>query len=387
MRWYRFRQSLLGARDGCATAKIANVPDAISFARGAPCPEALSGDLIATVTAAALSHDATRILSYGTGQGYPPLREVLAHEHGVHPDQVFVTNGSLQGYVFMLENLLSPGDLVAVESPTYDRALLQLQLHGMEVLPLGMQSDGFDVDALAAACAAGRVPKLLYTIPNFQNPSGATLSHEKRLALLELVDRYGFWVLEDDPYGKLRFEGDHIPGIFATHTGDKVMFTSSFSKTVAPGLRVGYIVAPKEAAAKLAAAASRTYISPSLLSEAAIAQLVSDGHLEANIAHVTQLMRERRDAMVAGLVHMPEGTVCTPPQGGFFMWAELPEGISADALFAPAAAAGIAYVKGSDCFLEGGERTLRLAYSGVSPREIAEGMERLGAVFSAPLAS
>ena len=159
------------------------------------------------------------------------------------------------------------------------------------------------------------------------------------------------------------------------------MFTSSFSKTVAPGLRVGYIVAPKDVAGTLAAAASRTYISPSLLAEAAIAQLVTGGHLEGNIAHVTNLMRERRDAMAAGLVHMPEGTVCTPPQGGFFMWLELPEGLSADALFAPAADAGIAYVKGSDCFLDGGERTLRLAYSGVSPAEIAEGMERLGAVF------
>jgi 2-aminoadipate transaminase len=359
------------------------VPTAISFARGAPCPEALSGDLIATCTAAALAADATRVLSYGTGQGYPPLREVLAHEHGVSPDQIFVTNGSLQGYVFLLETLLSPGDLIAVEAPTYDRALLQLRLHGMQVLPVGVQTDGLDIDALAAACAAGRVPKLLYTIPNFQNPSGATLSADKRTALLELVDRYGFWVLEDDPYGKLRFEGDAITGLFAAHQGDKVMFTSSFSKTVAPGLRVGYIVAPKDVAATLAAAASRTYISPSLLAEAAIAHLVTGGYLPGNIAHVTALMRERRDAMVDGLVHMPAGTVCVPPQGGFFMWLELPEGLSADGLFDRAAAAGIAYVKGSDCLLDGGERTLRLAYSGVSPAEIAEGMLRLGAVFRA----
>jgi 2-aminoadipate transaminase len=365
----------------CRALKCGVVPTAISFARGAPCPEALSGDLIANCTAAALAADATRVLSYGTGQGYPPLREVLAQEHGVSPEQVFVTNGSLQGYVFMLETLLSPGDLVAVEAPTYDRALLQLRLHGMEVLPIPVQPDGLDIDALAAACAAGRVPKLLYTIPNFQNPSGATLSAAKRTALLELVDRYGFWLLEDDPYGKLRFEGAPITGLFAAHGGGKVMFTSSFSKTVAPGLRVGYIVAPKEVAGTLAAAASRTYISPSLLAEAAIAQLVTGGHLAGNIAHVTNLMRERRDAMAAGLVHMPEGSVCTPPQGGFFMWLELPEGLSADALFAPAADAGIAYVKGSDCFLDGGERTLRLAYSGVSPAEIAEGMERLGSVF------
>ncbi|MEZ5080578.1 MAG: PLP-dependent aminotransferase family protein [Thermoleophilia bacterium] len=353
----------------------------ISFARGAPCAEALSGDLIARCTAAALAKDATRILSYGAGNGYPPLREALAEQHGVQPDQVFITNGSLQGFVFMLQSLLQPGDLVAVEAPTYDRALLQLRLNGMEVLPIQVQADGLDVDALATACEAGRVPKLLYTIPNFQNPSGATLSGAKRIRLIELANRHGFTILEDDPYGRLRFEGDPIPGLHETAGGAPVTFTSSFSKTVAPGLRVGYIVASPEDAATLTAAASRTYISPSLLAQAAIHQLIADGGLPGNIEHVTALMKERRDAMVEGLVHMPEGTVCTPPQGGFFMWMELPEGLSADALFAPAAEAGIAYVKGSDCFVDGGERTIRLAYSGVSPDEIREGMSRLGDVF------
>ncbi len=357
--------------------------NSISFARGAPCPEALSGDLIAACTAKALEADAVRVLSYGTGGGYPPLREALAAEHGVAPGQVFITNGSLQAFVFMLESMFSPGDLVAVEAPTYDRALLQLNLHGMDVVPIPVHDDGMDISVLEAACAAGRVPKLLYTITNFQNPSGATLSAEKRVALLALVERYGFAVLEDDPYGKLRFEGDHEPGLFANDPTGHVMFTSSFSKTVAPGLRVGYVVAGPEASATLAEAASRTYISPSLLSEAAIHHLIDSGGLPANIAKVTALMKERCEAMTAGLVHMPAGTRCTPPKGGFFMWLELPEGFSADACFAPAGAAGIAYVKGSDCFLSGGERTLRLAYSGVSPAEIAEGMERLGAVFQA----
>ncbi|HWH14632.1 MAG TPA: PLP-dependent aminotransferase family protein [Miltoncostaeaceae bacterium] len=355
----------------------------ISFARGAPAPEALSSELIAACTAEALSADGTRILSYGTGNGYPPLREVLAEWHGVEPGQVFVTNGSLQAYVFMLESMLSPGDLVAVEAPTYDRALLQLRLHGMQVLPIPMQDDGLDVDALEQACDSGRVPRLLYTITNFQNPSGATLGAAKRARLLELAQRFGFRILEDDPYGKLRFEGEALPGLFERDASGLVMFTSSFSKTVAPGLRVGYVVARDDAAAQLAAAASRTYISPSLLSEAAVHRLITAGHFEGNVARVTGLMRERRDAMAEGLVHMPEGTRCIVPQGGFFMWLELPEGLSADELFMPAADAGIAYVKGSDCFLEGGERTLRLAYSGVGTGEIAEGMERLGRVFAA----
>lgn len=355
----------------------------ISFARGAPCPEALSGDLIAACTREALQADAVRILSYGTGNGYPPLREILAAEHGATADQVLVTNGSLQGFVFLLETLLSPGDTVAVESPTYDRALLQLSLHGMDVLPIPMDDDGMIVEALAEACAAGRVPKLIYTIPNFQNPSGATLTAERRRALVEVCDRHDILILEDDPYGKLRFEGDPIPGIWETAEPGRVIFTSSFSKTVAPGLRVGYLVSPPAIAKTLAAAASRTYISPALLSEAAIAQLIRDGKLEGNIAHVTALMKERRDAMIAGMRHMPEGTRCVPPLGGFFCWLTLPEGMSADDAFDEVSAAGIAYVKGSDCVLEGGERTLRLAYSGVGPAEIEEGMERLGAAFRA----
>ncbi len=353
----------------------------ISFARGAPCPEALSGDLIASCTRDALAADGVRVLSYGTGHGYPPLRDVLGAEHDASADQVLVTNGSLQGFVFLLETLLAPGDLVAVESPTYDRALLQLRLHDMAILPIPVDDDGMVVDALAEACAAGRIPKLVYTIPNFQNPSGATLSAERRRVLVEVCDRYDILILEDDPYGKLRFEGDPIPGIAEIAAPGRVIFTSSFSKTVAPGLRVGYLVSPPAMAATLAAAASRTYISPALLSEAAVHQLIVGGHLPGNIAHVTALMRERRDAMMGGMRHMPEGTRCIAPLGGFFCWLTLPAGLSADALFDDAAAAGIAYVKGSDCVLEGGEATLRLAYSGVSPGEIEEGMERLGAVF------
>jgi 2-aminoadipate transaminase len=327
-----------------------------------------------------------RLLSYGTGSGYPPLREWLAAQHGVGAERVLVTNGSLQGFVFLLDALLAPGDLVAVEAPTYDRALLQVREHRLEVLPVPMEADGMDVDALAAACGAGRVPRLLYTIPNFQNPAGATLSLEKRRALAALAERHGFTILEDDPYGRLRFEGEHLPGLFELAGPERVIFTSSFSKTVAPGLRIGYLVAPPELAAGLAAIASRTYISPALLAEGAAHRICAGGHLEGNIAKVTALMRERRDAMVADLVHMPPGTACTPPAGGFFCWLELPPGLSADALFADARDAGVLYVKGSDCVVSGGERTLRLAYSGVSPAEIEEGMRRLGSVFAAAAA-
>lgn len=357
--------------------------ETISFARGAPAPEALSSDLLAACTEQALAADGTRILSYGAGGGYPPLQEYLAAQHGVAPGNVVVTNGSLQGFVFLLEALYSPGDRIAVEAPTYDRALLQLGLHDMDIQPIPVDADGMAVDRLAEECSAGRVPRLVYTISNFQNPSGVTLSLEKRRALVALAEEHDFLILEDDPYGRLRFEGEHLPGMRELGDPGRILFTSSFSKIVAPGLRVGWIVAPDEIAAKLTAAASRTYISASFLAQAALHNLCEQGHLDGNIAHVTGLMHERRDAMVAGLPHMPEGTICHPPEGGFFIWAELPEGLSADALHAPAAEAGVLYVKGSDCVVSGGERTFRLAYSGVSPDEIASGMARLGEVFSA----
>ena len=373
-------------RDG-PFGRLTGVTTSISFARGAPCPEALSGDLVGAATNAALAADATRILSYGTGNGYPPLREFIAEKHGVPADRVVITNGSLQGFVFLLDSMFSPGDILGVEAPTYDRALLQAKLHGVDVLPVPVSDDGLDVDILAAACAAGRVPKMLYTIPNFQNPSGATMSLAGRQALVALAEQYDFLILEDDPYGLLRFEGEHLPSIESLGGTDRVIFTSSFSKTVAPGLRVGYIVAPAAIASGLVAAASRTYISPSLLAQAAIHRIVAGGHFEPNVERVTGLMRERRDAMVEGLRHMPPGTRCSPPQGGFFLWLELPDPLSADALFDDAQTAGVHYVKGSDCFLEGGARALRLAYSGVSPAEIAEGMERLGGVFNAALAA
>jgi DNA-binding transcriptional MocR family regulator len=181
----------------------------------------------------------------------------------------------------------------------------------------------------------------------------------------------------------LRFEGEHLPGLAERAPVERVMFTSSFSKTVAPGLRVGYVIMSPQMAASFATKANQTYISPAFLAQGALHQLIIGGHLEGNIAKVTDLMRKRRDAMVAGLSEMPDGTACTPPQGGFFLWMELPEGLSADQLFVPARDAGVVYVKGSDCFVEGGERTLRLAFSGVGPDEITEGMTRLGAVFRA----
>ena len=189
---------------------------AISFARGAPAPEALATDLVADCTRAALEADGVRVLSYGTGNGYPPLRELLGRRaRGARPTEVLITNGSLQGFVFLLETLLEPGDLVAVERPTYDRALLQLRLHGMEVLPITVEDDGMDVEALEAACAEGRAPAPALHDPQLPEPVRARPCRPPSApAWLEVCDRHGILVLEDDPYGKLRFEGEALPGLF-----------------------------------------------------------------------------------------------------------------------------------------------------------------------------
>ncbi len=354
----------------------------ISFARGAPHPDALNGPLVVAATQRAVAKDPATILSYSPGNGYAPLRAWLGAQHGVSADEVFVSSGSLQGFVFLLEALFADGGLLGVEAPTYDRALLQAKLHGIDVLPIAVEPDGLSTDALAAACAGGQVPKMVYTIPNFQNPSGATLSLAKREALIALANQYDFWILEDDPYGRLRFEGEHLPSLYSLGGPERVIFTSSFSKTLAPGLRVGYIVAPKTIISQLVATANRTYISPSLLAQGAVHEICESGELDTNITRVTGLMRARRDAMLAGVVAMPAGTVCHAPEGGFFLWLTLPEGMSADAMEQAAKAAGVLYVVGSGCFISGGERTLRLAYSGVSTDEITEGMARLAAVFA-----
>jgi 2-aminoadipate transaminase len=361
---------------------VTTEPRPISFARGAPHPDALNAPLVAKAAERALGKQPASILSYSPGNGYAPLREWLGAQHGVSADEVFVSSGSLQGFVFLLEALFTDGGLLGVEAPTYDRALLQAKLHGIEVLPIPVEPDGLSTDALAAACAAGQVPKMVYVIPNFQNPSGATISLAKRHALVALANQYGFWILEDDPYGRLRFEGEHLPSLYSLGGPKRVIFTSSFSKTLAPGLRVGYIVAPKAIVSQLVATANRTYISPSLLGQAAVHEICESGDLDTNIARVTELMRQRRDAMMAGVAAMPAGTVCHRPEGGFFLWLTLPEGMSANALEAAAGAAGVSYVVGSGCFVSGGERTLRLAYSGVSTDEITEGMARLATVFA-----
>ncbi len=352
----------------------------ISFARGVPAPECLPVNELADCARAAIERDGKTILSYGASSGYGPLREWLAARHDVDPARVFITNGSLQGFVFLAQRL-AVGKRVLVEQPTYDRPLKILRAIGADVVGLHCDDEGLDPDALEAALKAGEKPAFVYLIPTFQNPSGRTLSEERRRRIAELAREHDVLVLEDDPYSLVRFEGEPLPSVFEL-SGGEIAYSSSFSKTIAPGLRVGWFVLPEPLARELELAANGTYIGPVLLGQAAAHEFVSRGLFEPNLERVCELLGKRRDAMLEALDRqLPEVTI-TRPEGGYFLWAEL-GGVDATELLARAEAAGVTFVKGTD--FDGAPDTLRLAYSFVSVDEIAEGVSRLAAALAVPV--
>ncbi|MES1248652.1 MAG: PLP-dependent aminotransferase family protein [Actinomycetota bacterium] len=345
----------------------------ISFARGAPAPECLAIDEIAECAKAAVVDGGAPVLLYGPGGGYAPLREWIAERHQVEPARVVITSGSLQGFVFLAEHLVQPGTRVLVEAPTYDRPIKILQRLGAEIVPIPMDDEGLIPEEIAGDAA------FLYTIPTFQNPSGRTLSTERRRTLVEHAKERGLFVLEDDPYGLVRYEGEAPPSLFELAGGENVAYSSSFSKTIAPGLRVGYFVLPPALAKQIEALAVSTYISPPYLTQATVYEFVRRGNFEPNLQRISGLLKAQRDAMLESLEeHMPEGTTWSRPEGGYFIWADLP--VDTPSL-ADAEAAGVTFVPGTDFFADGrGGQSMRLAFSAVSPDEIREGVARLASV-------
>ena len=356
----------------------------ISFARGAPAPECLDPALIADCASAALARDGQTILSYGTGGGYAPLRELLAEWHDVTPNRVFITTGGLQGFVFYAAvQLASRPGRVLVEGPTYDRPLKILARDGVEVVPLAMDDEGLDLDGLEAELRRGGPISFLYTIPTFQNPSGRTIGTERRRRLVELTAEYDLAVLEDDPYGRVRYDGEPVPWIHQLEGGERVTFTSSFSKTVAPGLRIGYFVVPEGLVAAYDDRAVSTYISPSLLPQATVHEIIHRGAFEPNLDRVRGLLKARKDAMLAALdASMPPGVSWSSPEGGYFLWVDFAPEVDVAELLTRATEAGVTFVRGSDFFpgASAGRSSARLAFSYETPERITEGVELLASL-------
>jgi 2-aminoadipate transaminase len=357
------------------------VSGTISFARGAPSLDIIDVEGLRSAADQAFTSDAQKMTAYGTAVGYVPLREWIAERHQVAPEQVMVTNGSMQADAFLFDALVQAGDTVIVELPTYDRTLLSLRNRGADIRMVQLEPDGIDTAALERVIAAGAHPKLAHIIPNFQNPAGYTLSEPKRQHLLELAREHQFTIFEDDPYVALRFAGQALPTMLSIGS-DVVVYASSFSKTVCPGIRVGYLVGSTELIAKVVKIATSTYISPNMVSQAIVNQFCRSGAIERSIETVRQALRERAQTLCGALAeHLPDASF-VEPEGGYFLWIDMPDGTDVAALFDAAAIRGVQFVKGTDFVLEGGESSLRLAYSGVTPAEIEEGVKRLAEAYA-----
>ena len=361
---------------------------AIPFTRGVPSADMLPVADLEQAATTALREDGAGALAYKPG-GYPPLREWIGARHGVDASRILLVNGSLQGVAFLAQHLfLGRGGTAVVEDPTYDRTLISLRTFGAGIAPVPLTPDGIDVDALERTLSSHDDIRLLYVIPTFQNPAGVSLPEDGRRRVVELARGRDVLVVEDDPYGLLRFEGKPAPTLHEIDGGDNVIYSSSFTKTVAPGIRTGYLVLPERLAPALAKLSENTYIAPNTFAEATLNAYCRAGRFEPNVERATAALKERRDAMEAALrEHFPQGATWTTPQGGYFYWIDLPDAIDAAALLPDASERGVPYVSGADfCAGGGGRSSLRLAFSAVPPEQISEGVARLGALLSEKLA-
>ncbi|MFF5704601.1 PLP-dependent aminotransferase family protein [Streptomyces sp. NPDC012794] len=360
-------------------------PGVISFAGGLPAPELFDTEgLRAAYDTVLTGAEAARALQYSTTEGAPELRAAVAARAAARglptsAQDVLVTTGSQQGLTLLAATLLEPGDTVLVENPTYLAALQCFGLAGARVIPVPCDGQGLLPDALAEITARER-PKLLYTIPTFQNPTGRTLPGDRRAEVARIAARLGLWLVEDDPYGELRYEGAHEPWI-AAHPGaeDRTALLGSFSKVMAPGLRLGWLRAPAALRRAAVVAKQAADLHTSTVDQLAAAHYLGAHDLDAHVARVRDAYRARRDALLAGLGGaLPAGSEWNRPEGGMFVWARLPEGRDAGALLKSAVGHDVAYVPGAPFFTGTPDpRTLRLSFTTHTPREITEGLDRL----------
>ncbi|MEV5437744.1 PLP-dependent aminotransferase family protein [Streptomyces sp. NPDC052682] len=360
-------------------------PEVINFAGGLPAPELFDTDGIAAAYRAVLAETPERALQYSTTEGEPALRAALAARTSARglatdADDLLVTTGSQQALSLLATALLEPGDTVLVEDPCYLAALQAFGLAGARIVPVPGDADGIDPQALEELVVRER-PKLLYTVPTFQNPTGRTLPAGRRAAVAEVAARRGLWIVEDDPYGELRYEGARLPWIAAQPGAeDRTVLLGSFSKVMAPGMRLGWLRAPAELRRACAVAKQAADLHTPTVNQLAAARYLADHDLDAHVGRVAGVYRERRDAMLAGLADaLPEGATWNRPQGGMFLWVRLPDPYDTTALLPRVVRQDVAYVPGAPFHAGVPDRaTLRLCFVTQTPEEIGEGLRRLG---------
>ncbi|MFC7547143.1 PLP-dependent aminotransferase family protein [Plantactinospora sp. GCM10030261] len=392
----RYAQRVRGmtASEIRALFAVASRPEVVSLAGGAPYIAALPLDAVGEMLGQLASEHGTSTLQYGIGQGTLDLRERICEVMalsgidvacGASPEDVVVTVGGQQALDLVARLFLDPGDVVLAEGPTYVGALGVFQAAQAQVVHVAMDDDGLVPEALEATIAevarSGRRAKFLYTIPTYQNPTGVTLSEERRERVLDICERAGLLVVEDDPYGQLGFDGA-APAPLRARRRDGVFYLSTFSKTFAPGLRVGWILAPHAVRDKLVIANEAQVLCPSAFAQAAVATYLSTMPWRQQLKVYREVYRERRDALLSALTDlMPEDTTWTEPNGGLFVWATLPEGLDAKAMMPRAIAARVAYVPGVGFYADGsGAGNMRLNFSFPPPERIREGVRRLAGV-------
>jgi len=348
----------------------------INFTRGVPADESFPLAEIQEAAAAILKQKGVAVMQYGPAMGFEPLREWIAQWQGVQPNQVLSGNGSLELIDFFCRHLLRPGDTVLCESPTYDRTITVLRRHGADVLGIPLESDGPNIEALKKALGK-RVPRFFYVIPDFQNPSGATCSREKRNAIVELAERYNFLLLEDAPYRLLRYRGSDEQTLFSL-APHRTLHMSSFTKLIGPGVRMGFMLGNAEMLAKVAKVAEDTYISPGYVAHGITYEWCRRGLLPRQIERLKGLYAPRLDACLRAIdATMPEAQA-TRPDGGFFISLTLPPGISTSDVRKEAANRNLNLSDGLAFFPNGGgERFLRLPFCALAPSQIEDGIQRL----------
>ncbi len=361
-------------------------PEVISFAGGLPAPELFDADGIRAAYDRVLTEAPQRVLQYSTTEGDPALRAAVAARltaQGLpsEPEDLLVTGGSQQALTLVATALLEPGDTVLVEDPTYLAALQCFGFAGARVVPVPCDDEGVDPAALADLVVRLR-PKLLYLVPNFQNPTGRTLTIERRRDVAAVARQHGLWIVEDDPYGELRFTGDPVPPIASLDAAaDRTVLLGSFSKIMAPGMRLGWLRAPAALRRACVIAKQAADLHTSTVDQAAAARYLADNDLDTHLARLRTAYRARRDALLDGLPSaLPHGSTWNRPDGGMFVWVRLPKGHDATALLPNAVAHDVAYVPGAPFFAGPADPTaLRMSFTTHTPKEIEEGLRRLAA--------